>query len=316
MGGDGRAGPGVRHRSLARSLRQLDRIALRIDEPPLDRPSDGKEIRADFPAITPSDLARGHKKLLEALGLERVRAVVGASLGGMQALQFAAEYPEAVDRFLVLSTTARTTPHTVALRRIGRQAILLDPEYRGGWYEAGKGPRAGLKLAREIGTILYRSRDEFNARFSHTPIGGFSPADKTFEVESYLAAHGERFAPKFDANCYLLLSKCMDLMDLGFGQPSLEAGILRIEAKGLIIGVDRDALTPIDEQKRLAEIFAAARRDVRFEALSVSLRPRRVPQGIRLADAALPGVLRRVKSRRYRTAITTAATTESGPKSR
>jgi homoserine O-acetyltransferase/O-succinyltransferase len=231
-------------------------------------PRTGKKYGPTFPAITPSDLARGHKKLMEALGLERVRAVVGASLGGMQALQFAADYPEAVDRFLVLSTTARTAPHTVALRRIGRQAILLDPEYRGGWYEDGKGPRGGLKLAREIGTILYRSRDEFNARFSHTPIGGFSPADKTFEVESYLAAHGERFAPKFDANCYLLLSKCMDLMDLGFGQPSLESGILRIKAKGLIIGVDRDALTPIDEQKRLAEILAAARRDVRFEALS------------------------------------------------
>jgi homoserine O-acetyltransferase len=231
-------------------------------------PRTGRRYGPTFPAITPADLARGHKMLADALGLRRVHAVVGASLGGMQALEYAAEYPDAVDRFLVLSTTAKTTPHTVALRRIGRQAILLDPEYRGGWYEDGKGPRSGLKLAREIGTILYRSRDEFNARFSHAPVGGFAPGDKTFEVESYLAAHGERFAPRFDANCYLLLSKCMDLMDLGFEQPSLEAGIQRIRAKGLIIGVDRDALTPIDEQQRLANVLRKAGRDVRFEVLS------------------------------------------------
>jgi homoserine O-acetyltransferase len=209
-------------------------------------PRTGRPYGPDFPPITPVDLARAHRLLLEALGIRRVHAVAGASLGGMQVLQFAADYPEALDRFIALSTTARTTPHTVALRRIGRQAILLDPAYAGGRYEPGHGPKTGLKLAREIGTILYRSRDEFNARFRHEPVGSFAPGDKTFEVESYLAAHGERFAPRFDANCYLILSKCMDLMDLGFGQPSLEAGIRRIEAKGLIIGVDRDALTPID----------------------------------------------------------------------
>jgi homoserine O-acetyltransferase len=231
-------------------------------------PATGRPYGPSFPQITPADLARGHKRLLDALGIKRVRAVAGASLGGMQVLHFAAEYPEALDRFLAISTTARTTPHTVALRRIGRQAILNDPAWKSGRYEPGEGPRAGLKLAREIGTILYRSRDEFNARFSHTPVGKFGPADHTFEVESYLAAHGERFAPKFDANCYLLLSKCMDLMDLGAGQPSLEAGFGRIRAKGLIIGVDRDALTPLEEQQALTKILKEAGRDVRLEVLS------------------------------------------------
>jgi homoserine O-acetyltransferase len=231
-------------------------------------PSTGRPYGPDFPPITPLDMARAHKRLLDALGIGRLHAVAGASLGGMQALQFAAEFPDAIDRFLVLSTTARTSPHTVALRRIGRQAILLDPAYKEGRYEAGQGPRSGLGVAREIGTILYRSRDEFNARFSHDPIGGFRPGDVTFEVESYLAAHGERFAPKFDANCYLLLSKCMDLMDLGFGQASLEAGIRRIKAKGLIIGVDRDALTPVDEQETLTRVLREGGRDVRFEMLS------------------------------------------------
>jgi homoserine O-acetyltransferase len=231
-------------------------------------PATGRPYGPDFPQITPLDQARAHKKLLDHLGIARVHAVAGASLGGMQVLQFAAEFPDALDRFLALSTTARTTPHTVALRRIGRQAIMLDPAFKGGRYEPGEGPRSGLKLAREIGTILYRSRDEFNARFSPAPIGGFRPADVTFEVESYLKAHGERFAPRFDANCYLLLSKCMDLMDLGWKQPSLEAGIKRIKARGLVIGVDRDALTPIDEQQSLATLLREAGRDVRFEKLS------------------------------------------------
>jgi homoserine O-acetyltransferase len=231
-------------------------------------PRNGGRFGPDFPPITPADLARAHKRLLDSLGLPRVHAVVGASLGGMQVLQFAADYPDAVDRFIAISMTARTTPQTVALRRIGRQAILGDRDYAGGRYEPGRGPLAGLKLAREIGTILYRSRDEFNARFRHEPVGRFGPADKTFEVESYLAAHGERFALKFDANCYLLLSRCMDLMDLGAGQPSLEAGITRIRAKGLVVGVDRDALIPIEEQELVARVLREAGRDVRFELLS------------------------------------------------
>jgi homoserine O-acetyltransferase len=231
-------------------------------------PRTGRPYGADFPPITPEDLTRGHKRLLDALGLRRVHAVIGASLGGMQVLQFAADYPDALDRFIAISTTAKTTPHTVALRRIGRQAIMLDPAFADGRYEPGQGPRSGLKLAREIGTILYRSRDEFNGRFRGDPVGGFGPADKTFEVESYLAAHGERFAPKFDANCYLRLSKCMDLMDLGRGQPSLEAGIARIRAKGLIVGVDHDALTPVEEQRLVARVLEDAGRDVRFEMLA------------------------------------------------
>jgi homoserine O-acetyltransferase len=231
-------------------------------------PRSGRPFGSDFPPITPADLVRAHKRLLDALGLRRVRAVVGASLGGMQAIQFAADHPDAVDRVIALSMTARTMPYTAALRRLGRQAILGDPDYEGGRYAQGKGPHAGLRLAREIGTVFYRSRDEFNARFRHDPVGGFRPADKTFEVESYLAAHGERFAPRFDANCYLVLSRCMDLMDLGAGQRSLEAGIARIRARTLVIGVDRDALIPIDEQQLVVRVLRDAGRDVRFERLS------------------------------------------------
>ncbi|HYC76382.1 MAG TPA: homoserine O-acetyltransferase [Planctomycetota bacterium] len=231
-------------------------------------PRTGRPYGRDFPQITPSDQVHVHAALLDALGLKRVHAAIGASLGGMQVLQFAAEYPDRLDRFIAISMTAKTTPHTVALRRIGRLAILNDPAYMDGRYEPGRGPVSGIKLAREIGTILYRSRDEFNQRFSWDPIGPLGPAAKAFEVEQYLAAQADRFATRFDPNCYLTLSRCMDLMDLGQGCRSLKEGVLRIKARGLIVGVDRDALIPIDEQEAVFKTLRAAERDVRFERLS------------------------------------------------
>ncbi len=228
----------------------------------------GRPFGPDFPPITPLDQARVHKALFDALGLKRIHAIAGASLGGMQVLQFAAAFPRFVDRFIALSMTSRTMPHTVALRRLGRHAIFNDPEYRAGRYEPGRGPKLGLRLAREIGTILYRSRDEFNQRFDHAPIGPLRPGDVTFEVESFLAAQGERFAERFDANCYVLLSKCMDLTDLGRGHPSLEAGIRQITARGYVIAVDRDALVPPDEQELVYKVLKDAGRDVKYEVLS------------------------------------------------
>jgi homoserine O-acetyltransferase/O-succinyltransferase len=231
-------------------------------------PKTGRPYGRDFPQITPSDMVHAHAAVLDALGLKRVRAAIGASLGGMQVIQFAAEYPDRLDRFITISGTAKTTPHTVALRRIGRLAIVSDPEFKDGRYQTGEGPIAGLKIAREMGTIVYRSRDEFNQRFSWDPIGPLTASAKTFEVESYLAAQADKFSTRFDANCYLVLSRCMDLMDVGAGCRSLKDGLLRIKAKGLVVGVDRDALIPPEEQRAVFATLRAAEREVRFELLS------------------------------------------------
>lgn len=231
-------------------------------------PKTGKRYGKDFPAITPADQARVHARLLDALEIPKVRAVVGASLGGMQVLQFAALFPDRVERAISISATGKTTPGTVALRRVGRLAILLDPDYKGGEYEPGKGPTRGLAIARELGTICYRSRDEFNQRFRWEPQPPFGLNDLCFEVEQYLAAQSSRFVNRFDANCYLTLSRCMDLMDLGAGMPTYADGVLRIACPTYIIGVDRDLLIPPSEQQHLAHLLENHGRRVKFELLS------------------------------------------------
>jgi homoserine O-acetyltransferase len=186
----------------------------------------------------------------------------------MQVLQFAALFPKRIDRAISISATGKTTPGTVALRRVQRLAILNDPDFKDGDYAPGKGPRRGLAIARELGTITYRSRDEFNQRFRWERIGGGHYKELAFEVEQYLAAQAERFVKRFDANCYLTLSRCMDLMDLGHGQKNYADGVLRIECRSYIIGVDRDLLIPVSEQQHLAHLLESHDRSVKFEVLS------------------------------------------------
>lgn len=231
-------------------------------------PSRGKPYGREFPQITPADQARLHALVLDHLGIRQVRAVVGSSLGGMQALQFAAQFPSRTQRVISISATGKTTPGTVALRRVGRLAIMNDPDYKDGFYEPGKGPHRGLAVARELGTITYRSRDEFNQRFRWDPVGPLNPRAASFEVEQYLSAQAQRFVNRFDANCYLLLSRCMDLMDLGAGQKTYADGVLRISAPAFIMGVDRDMLIPPTEQQHLAHLLESHDRSVRFEILS------------------------------------------------
>lgn len=237
--------------------------------PVTENPQTGRPWGRDFPQITPADQARCHAVLLDHLGLDRVHAVVGSSLGGMQVLEFAAMYPDRVGRIVSISATGKTTPGTVALRRVGRCAITNDPDFAEGRYEPGKGPFRGLAVARELGTICYRSRDEFNQRFGWDPDpeGPFTPHHHTYEVEQYLAYQGERFAYIFDANCYLLLSRCMDLMDLGAGFRTYAEGVLRIRCPSMIIGVDRDMLIPPDEQQHLAQLLESHGRAVHFVIL-------------------------------------------------
>jgi homoserine O-acetyltransferase len=140
----------------------------------------------DFPAISPADQARVHKLLLDSLGISKVHAVVGSSLGGMQVFKFAVLFPEMLDRAISIVATGKTTPGTVAFRRVQRAAIMADPEYKDGNY-TGAGPVSGMKVARELGTITYRSRDEFNERFEWNAFPPYSPQHLCYEVETYLA---------------------------------------------------------------------------------------------------------------------------------
>jgi homoserine O-acetyltransferase len=231
-------------------------------------PRKNRPYGRDFPQITPADQARVHALVLDHLGLNEVRAAVGSSLGGMQVFQLAAQFPDRIGRIASFSSTGKTTPGTVALRRVGRLAILTDPEYRDGLYEPGHGPIRGTAVARELGMICYRSREEFNKRFNWNHDGPLTPQSLTFEVERYLAAQGNRFAGSFDANCYLLLSRCMDLMDLGAGQNSYAEGVLRIKCPTLIAGVDHDVLIPLSEQRHLAHLLESHNVPVWYQELN------------------------------------------------
>ena len=224
-------------------------------------PATGMPYRARFPTLTPTDLARCHEAVLQQLGVEgRLHAVIGSSLGGMQALQFASLYPSRVARLISIASTGRTTPFTVGIRRMQRKAVLWDPEYHGGDYAAhGVVPKRGLQIAREMGTLFYRSRQEFDTRFKWAPDGDrhYTALD-TWEVEAYLTYAGAKFVRTYDANAYLLLSKCMDLMDLGDGYDgrlTYAAGAARIRAETLLVGVRQDALIPMQELRSLAELL-------------------------------------------------------------
>lgn len=238
-------------------------------------PETGRPYRASFPQVSPTDLARVHNATLRQLGVTgRLHAVVGSSMGGMQALQYASLFPEGTERLVAIACTGKTTPFTVGIRRMQRKAILVDPHYAGGNYadhKAHPGPYSGLAVARELGTLFYRSREEFDTRFNWAPSGDrhFTSTD-TWEVESYLNYAGAKFVKTYDANAYLLLSKCMDLQDLGdgfAGRSTYAEGAARITAQSLLIGVQQDMLIPMGELQFLADTIRSAGGSATFEAM-------------------------------------------------
>lgn len=237
--------------------------------PSSPHPRDGAPYGLRFPLVTVWDFVRSQRLLLESLAIDQLHAVVGASLGGMQALALGALFPHAARRLVAISTPARSYPLSIALRFVQRQAVMRDPRWNDGDYAPGHGPVEGLRQAREIGTITYRSGPEWNGRFARQRVGPipalFGPE---FQVESYLVRQGERLVESgFDPNSFLYLSKAMDLFDLGEGAESYESGIARIHARTLVLGVTTDLLFPIHEQEELARILRECGREARFVRL-------------------------------------------------
>ncbi len=218
-----------------------------------------------FPVVTVWDFALTQSLVLDALGIEKLGAVVGSSLGGMQALAFAARFPARVKRVIAISAPGRSYPLSIALRHVQREAVMRDPAWNGGEYYGGPGPREGLHLARQIGTITYRSGREWDDRFARERTRPH-PSDLgiDFQIESYLSYQGDKFADSYDPNSYLYISKAMDLFDLGDGAESYEAGVARIEADTLIIGVTTDMLFPLHQQEELARLLFDAHGRCRF----------------------------------------------------
>ena len=232
-------------------------------------PASGEPYAIDFPIVTLRDMMRVQERLLAHLGVDRVHAVIGSSMGGMLALEYGALFSDRVKRVIAISASGMTHPFAIALRRVQRQAVMLDPAWRGGrYYEHGQ-PARGLSLAREIGTITYRSDIEWTRRFGRTWREG-DPFDFAgrFEIESYLEHQGEKYPRTYDANSYLYLSRAMDLHDLGRGRGLVE-GVGQIRARTLLIAVTTDVLIPLFEIDELADAFVQAGHPARLLVLDL-----------------------------------------------
>lgn len=234
-------------------------------------PRTGEPYRLRFPELTVEDIAASAREALRVLGIRRVHAVVGASLGGMSALAYALLFPDEVDALILISAAARATPFAVALRSLQREIIRADPEWHNGYYAQGRGPRTGMMLARKLGLTTYRSPVEWQQRFgrAHAAERASAPFGIQFQIESYLDANARKFVETFDANCYLYLSRSMDWFDAAeHGGGSVAAALARVRAhRILVIGVETDFLFPLWQQQELAEGLRGAGREVVFAAL-------------------------------------------------
>ncbi len=221
--------------------------------PSSTNPETGEPYATDFPIITVRDMVRAQLLLLDHLGIERLHAAVGASLGGMQSLMVAALAPERVKKVVSISAALCSYPQSIALRFVQRLAVMNDPDWREGRYYGVSFPHRGQKVARGIGTISYRSGPEWQERFGRKRTAEGPPRlDEDFQVESYLAYQGDKFCLQYDANSYLYISKAMDLFDLTAEDES-GAAVERIHCPTLVIGVVSDVLFPVWQQQELAE---------------------------------------------------------------
>jgi len=226
-------------------------------------PRSGRRYGKDFPELALEDIARGGQAVLAHLGIGRAHAVVGASQGGMVTLAHLALFPGRARHLVSISGTMAATPYAIALRSIQRDAVMADPAFLGGDYPPEAPPRAGLALARKVGTVTYRSALELDRRFGRKP----SREGRDFAVQDYLAQQAARFADAFDAHCYLRLSRAMDLFDLAaHGAPAEVFQRSRVES-ALVVGVEHDHLFTVEEQAALAEALRAGGVDTTFARL-------------------------------------------------
>ena len=225
-------------------------------------PVSGKLYQLNFPVLSLEDIAVAGKAVLDFYAIKSLYALVGPSMGGMTALAFAAQFPRISRNLVLISTAARSSPYAIALRSLQREIIRRDPDWEDGQYEADGGPIGGMRLARKLGMISYRSGGEWQQRFGRERISGERSAGDSFamnfEVEAYLEHHAQKFTGEFDANCYLYLSRASDLFDLSQHGGSIEAALKGVQAERvLVVGVESDTLFPMIQQRELASDFTA-----------------------------------------------------------
>jgi len=237
-------------------------------------PATEAPYRLTFPELSIEDIANATHALVQGLGVEQLACVIGCSMGGMSALAYATLHPRGARAQINISGAVQSLPFSIAIRSLQREAIRLDPKWNEGAYTDASYPENGMRMARKLGVITYRSSLEWSGRFGRVRLDsdhreGDDPFGLEFQVESYLEGHARRFVRQFDPNCYLYLSRSMDWFDLaeyGDGDATTALGRIALD-KALVIGVETDILFPLQQQEQLADGLRAGGADVTFTPL-------------------------------------------------
>jgi homoserine O-acetyltransferase len=233
-------------------------------------PATGQPYGLSFPVVTIGDMVRAQVQLLDHLGIDRLLAVAGGSMGGMQVLEWAAHHPERVRAAIPIATTARHSPMLIAFSEVGRQAIYADPAWNNGdYYATGRKPDAGLSVARMVGHITYLSEESMHQKFGRRLQGreryGYE-FQTEFEIENYLKYNGDKFTRRFDANSYLYVTKALDYFDLALqhGDSLAAAFVDSVDVTFLVISFSSDWLYPSYHSKQLVRALTAAGCDATY----------------------------------------------------
>ena len=243
--------------------------------PASPHPDDGRPFGLRFPVMTIADMVAAQVRLIERLGIRRLFAVGGGSMGGMQALEWAVSYPERVANLLFIASTPQASAQQIAFNEIGRQAIYADPRWNhGDYYHNAEYPDAGLAVARMVGHITYMSESSLQEKFGRTYQHTSGPAyhfDTDFAVESYLRYQGHKFTKRFDANSYLYVTKALDYFDIAeeYGG-SLDAALGRIEAGVLAMSFTSDWLYTAREAHLLVDALEKQQKPVEYHHVEAS----------------------------------------------
>jgi len=260
--------------------------------PTSPNPATGKPWGADFPVVTVEDWVAAQARLADHLGIERFAAVMGGSLGAMQALQWSLSYPARVRNSIVIAATPRLSAQNIAFNEVARQAIMTDPDFHGGhYYEKGVLPRRGLRIARMIGHITYLSDDAMMEKFGRAlrRDGPGFDFDVDFEIESYLRYQGDKFAEYFDANTYLRITKALDYYDpaADYGG-DLSAAFARAQADFLVVSFTSDWRFSSSRSREIVRALLDNRRVVSYLEIDAP----KGPDAFLLDDARYFGALR------------------------
>ncbi|HEX5372497.1 MAG TPA: homoserine O-acetyltransferase [Aquabacterium sp.] len=277
-------------------------------------PDTGRIYGASFPVVTVEDWVNAQARVLDTLGIERLAAVLGGSLGGMQALSWTLQYPERVRHCVAVATAPNLSAQNIAFNEVARRAIVTDPDFHGGhFYAHGVVPRRGLRVARMIGHITYLSDDVMETKFGRELVGRergdaphYSTQDIEFQIESYLRYQGDKFSDYFDANTYLLITRALDYFDPArtFGG-KLSLAMARAMAKFLVVSFTTDWRFSPQRSREIVKALVDNGRDVSYAEIDA-------PHGhdaFLLDDARYMGVMRAYFDRIARELLAESATT-------